>query len=309
MNRGSTETAFAIEALDYEGAAEVRGLDCARPLAPESLETIGRALLDYPILAFRDQHLSPQAQVAFSRQFGNLEDTGNKRYAHPDEPLVLVLSNELGPDGLPVGVADAGDFLHSDLSPRPAPSSFTILHAIKNPSRGGDTEFVNMYRVYEALPADLKREVEGRYAFHHTSKLKNPRVRISGDRPDAADYYRTLESQPEVRQPMVRTHPDTGRQALYVSPRFTLRVEGMEAEASEALLGRLFAIMRQPRFLYRYKWHDHDLLMWDNRCLTHRATGGYVLPDTRRMHRTSLAGTAAFYDPTRSAPSAASAQA
>ena len=285
-----------VRELAYDGAAEVSGLDCSRPLAADDLAALNATFLRYPILAIRNQQLTPAQQVVFSRQFGSIEDTGQDRYVHPDEPHVLVLSNELDANGQPLGVADAGDFLHSDLSPRPEPSKMTILQAIKNPSRGGDTEFVNMYNVYDALSDELKREINGRSAWHHTSKLKNPRVAISGDRPDAAEYYRALEARvPDVLQPVVRTHPETGRQALYVSPRFTLRIDGMDADASEALLSKLFAVMREPRFLWRYQWHDHDLLMWDNRALCHRATGGYVLPDTRRMHRTSIAGDRAFY--------------
>jgi taurine dioxygenase len=287
---------FSVHELDYDGAAEVTGLDCARPLTSDDLAALNATFLRYPILAIRNQQLTPAQQVVFSRQFGAIEDTGNDRYIHPDEPHVLVLSNEIDANGQPLGIADAGDFLHSDLSPRPEPSKMTILQVIKNPSRGGDTEFVNMYNVYDALSDELKREINGRSAWHHTSKLKNPRVAISGDRPDAAEYYRSLEARvPDVLQPVVRTHPETGRQALYVSPRFTLRIDGMDADASEALLAKLFAVMRDKRFLWRYKWHDRDLVMWDNRCLCHRATGGYVLPDTRRMHRTSIAGDRAFY--------------
>ena len=285
-----------VRALDYDGAAEITGLDCSRPFAPETFAHVRATLQRYPILAFRDQSLSPAEQVAFSLQFGPIEDTENSRYVHPDDPHVLVLSNEVDADGKALGIADAGDFLHSDLSTRREPSNLTILHAIKNPSRGGDTEFVNMYNVYAALPDDLRRAIEGRYAWHHTSKLKNPRVAISGERPDAVEFYQKLEATvPDELQPMVRTHPETGRQALYVSPRFTLRIDGMEPEASETLLRKLFTIMRDDRHLWRYKWRDGDLVMWDNRCLCHRATGGYRLPDTRRMHRTSVAGEKAFY--------------
>jgi taurine dioxygenase len=295
--------AFRVHELDYDGAAEVLGLECAQPLAHDDLAALKATFLRYPILAIRNQQLTPREQVVFSLQFGPVEETGNMRYAHPDESRVLVLSNELGPDGLPVGVVDAGDFLHSDLSPRPEPSTMTILQSVKHPSRGGDTEFVNMYNVYDALGDDLRREINGKFAWHHTSKLKNPRVAISGDRPDAEEYYRSLETTPDTLQPVVRTHPETGRQALYVSPRFTLRIDGMEPDASEALLKRLFAVMRDKKFLWRYKWRDGDLVMWDNRCLCHRATGGYIYPDTRRLHRTSIAGNRAFYDP--SAPAAA----
>jgi taurine dioxygenase len=288
---------LTVRTLDYEGAAEIRDFDCSRPLDAKNFGDLNDAFLRYPILAFRNQNVTPSEQVVFSEHFGNVEGTKNSRYAHPDDPRVLVISNELAADGTPLGVADAGDFLHSDLSPSPEPSKMTLLHAIKNPSRGGDTEFVNMYEVYDALPEDLKRFLSGRYAWHHTSKLKNPRVTISGERGDAVAFYRSLEAIPEERQPVVRTHPETGRQALYVSPRFTLRIDDMGADESEALLRRIFDVMNNERFLYRYKWQDGDLLMWDNRCLCHRATGGYAFPDTRRMHRTSVAGDKAFYDP------------
>jgi taurine dioxygenase len=289
---------FTVNPLDYEGAAEVVDLDCSRPLDTANFTALWQTCLTYPILAIRDQNLTAKQQVDFSLQFGAIEDIGNARYRHPDEPLVLVLSNELGADGLPIGVVDAGDFLHSDLSTRERPSKMTILQAVQNPQHGGETEFVNMYRILDEMPDDLRHAIEGKFAYHHTSKLKNKRVAISGDRPDAAELYAKLEqTQPDVLQPVVRTHPETGRQALYVSPRFTLRIDGLSEADSDALLDRLFAFMRERRFLYRYKWRDGDLTMWDNRCLTHRATGGYVLPDIRRMHRTSIAGDKAFYDP------------
>jgi taurine dioxygenase len=174
----------------------------------------------------------------------------------------------------------------------------TILHSIQNPAHGGDTEYCNMYQVYEALPQRLKSQIEGRTAWHHVSKSKNKRVAISSSRPDAQAFYeeqsRTL---PEVAQPMVRTHPQSGRQALYVSPRFTLRVEGLDEASSDRLLDELFAYMAEDRFRFRHRWGEGDLVLWDNRCLTHRACGGYVLPDVRRMHRTTVCGDPPYYRP------------
>jgi taurine dioxygenase len=289
---------FTVTRLSEAGAAEVVGLDCSRPLSPDDVAALKAAFREYPILALRDQHLDPVAQVAFSRQFGELEDQVNSQYVHPDERHVLILSNELGPDGKPIGVVDAGDFLHSDSSWRPDPCFATILYSIKNPSRGGNTEFCNMYHAFDALPAELRAQIEGRYAFHHVSKVKNPRVRISPDRPGAKEFYETQErALAEVRHPMVRTHPETGRQALFVSPRFAIRIDGLEPQASEELLGKIFAVMNTPALRYTHQWREHDLVMWDNRCLTHRACGGYVLPDTRRLHRTVVCGDAPFYRP------------
>jgi taurine dioxygenase len=287
-----------VRDVSGKGAAEVLDLDCSRPLPAAELGALRQALCDYPILAIREQQLSAPQQAAFSRQFGALRNEANAEFAHPDDPDVLILSNEIRPDGSAVGVVDAGDFLHSDSSHQLEPIAITILHAIRNPSRGGDTEFVNLTMVYDALPAELRHEVDGRYAFHHGSKLRNKRVAVSGSRPGAAETYARIErDNADVRQPMVRTHPETGHQALYISPRFTLRVEELEEAESDALLDRLFALMRDERFTYRHRWRAGDLVLWDNRCLNHRATGGYVLPDVRRMHRTTVAGDRPFYRP------------
>jgi len=293
-----TQAGLRLNPLSETGAAEITGLDCARPLDPRTLAALKVAFVEHPILAIRNQTLGAAQQAAFSRQFGPLEEQVNSQYVHPDDPFVLILSNELRPDGSAVGVVDAGDFLHSDSSWSATPCRATILYSVKNPRHGGETEFRNMYLVYEALPAELKRKVEGRNAFHHVSKSKNPRVAVSTSRPGAQEFYEKQEREmPEVCQPMVRTHPESGRQALYVSPRFTLRVEGLDAAESDALLDELFAVMADERFRYLHTWSDGDLVMWDNRCLTHRACGGYVLPDIRRMHRTTVSGDAPFYRP------------
>jgi len=293
---GPIASGVVVKPLGEAGAAEVRGLDCSRPLSPEVLAALQATFLEYPILALRDQVLSPKQQAVFSRQFGVLEPQERSQYVHADDPDVLILSNEIGPDGNPVGVVDAGDFLHSDSSHMPEPVKATTLYSVKNPQTGGDTEYCNMYMVYDALPDDLRKAIAGRTAVHHVSKARNPRVSISKDRPDAKDFYAEAERKyPDVHQPMVRTHPETGRQAVYASPRFTLAIDDMDPETSENLLTVIFEIMKRPQLRYRHLWHDNDLVMWDNRCLTHRATGGYVLPDVRRMHRTTICGDKPFY--------------
>jgi taurine dioxygenase len=152
-----------------------------------------------------------------------------------------------------------------------------------------------MTQVYAALPDDLRRAVEGRRAWHHVSKANNPRVKVSANRPGAAEYYAAQAKERDaILQPVVRTHPETGRKSLYVSPRFTLRIEGLEPAESEDVLSRIFALMEEERFIYRHTYGDGDLVMWDNRCLNHRATGGYALPDIRRMHRTTVHGDRPF---------------
>lgn len=285
-----------INPISEIGAAEIAGLDCSRPFDGETMRHVREAWSRYPILVFRDQALDVRQLVAFTEQFGPMEISDRSNYAHPEHEAVLVLSNELGPDGKPVGVVDAGDFLHSDMQFSPEPVTATILQSIRNPSRGGDTEFCNMYLVYEALPVELRARLAGRTAIQHPSKLRNKRVTVSSGRPDAAEYYASTEGRiPEMAHPVVRTHPETGRDALYVSPRFTLAIEGLDEGESDELLDAVFALMGEPRFKYRHLWRDRDLVMWDNRCLTHRATGGYVLPDIRRMHRTQVRGDRPFF--------------
>jgi taurine dioxygenase len=289
---------FVVTPLSEVGAAEIVGLDCARPFDAQTLAAVEAAFLRYPILVFRDQILGAKEQAAFSRQFGALEPQDRLHYTHPDDRDVLILSNEIGPDGKPVGVVDAGDFWHSDSSHHEEPVKSTILYAVKNPRTGGDTAYCNMYLVYDALPDELRDAVAGRTAVHHVSKARNPRVSISKDRPDAKDYYAAAERiHADVHQPVIRTHPESLRQAVYVSPRFTLSIDGIDAGESERLLCAIFEIMKRPAFQYRHRWRDNDLVMWDNRCLTHRATGGYVLPDVRRMHRTTVRGDRPFYRP------------
>lgn len=288
-----------ITPLPNNFGAEITGIDLSDP-SQEIKDAVYQAFLDYQVLVIRDQQMTPLQQVAFTEIFGELEWQENAIHAHPDHDKVLVLSNELRPDGTAVGVVDAGDFWHSDSSHHEIPVKITILQSVRNPKTGGDTEFCNMYAVYDALPEEVKRKIEGRFGVHHVSKALNPRVTISPSRPGAQDFYETqAKNRSEVLQPLVRTHEETGRQALYASPRFTLRIAGMDDAEGQPLLDQIFAHVtdRKRPHHYRHKYRDGDVVMWDNRCTLHRATGGYGLPDIRRMHRTTVIGEKSFYDP------------
>jgi len=281
-----------IRRLGAAMGAEIIGVDL-NGFNDAEFSRIRDAFHTHQVLAIRGQNLSPGAQLAFSRRFGALEDQLNAHYTVPDYPEVLVLSNDVR-DGKPIGLIDGGDFWHSDSSHREFPSMATILHAVRNPKAGGDTEFANMYAAYEALPDELKRCIAGLRGVHAVSKLKNKRVTVSPRRPDGKDFYERQRAIPDQVWPLVRTHPVTGKKALYVSPRFTIGIEGMsEAEADE-ILDQLFAHQIRPEFVYRHKWADGDLVMWDNRSVIHQATGGYTYPDVRTMHRTVIAGDRPF---------------
>jgi taurine dioxygenase len=290
-----TTTTFTVTPVGTAGAAEITGFDAARPLEPDELARFKRAWLQFPILAIRDQHLSAPEQARFTALFGELVNEENRQFVHPDDGNVLILTNELRPDGTPIGVVDAGDFFHADSSHKERPVAMTFLQTVRLPAHGGDTEFANMAMVYDALPADVRRAVEGRKAWHHVSKIGNKRVTISANRPGADDFYAAqARERPAMLQPVVRTHPVSGRKSLYVSPRFTQQIEGLSNEESDAILDRIFALMVEPRFVYRHVYRDGDFVMWDNCCLNHRACGGYALPEVRRMHRTTVIGGVAF---------------
>jgi taurine dioxygenase len=296
MTTNSRAQNFELRAVAGAGAGELIGLDCSKPFDAATIASVRQAFLTYPILVFREQPLKIPELVNFTKQFGELEYPDRVKYTHPDDPAVLVLSNELRPDGTAIGIIDAGDALHTDMQFADRPVLATILQSIRNPNVGGATEFVNMYMTYDALPAEIRRRVEGKLAVTHPSKLRSKRVTVSAARYDAVDYYAATEERiPDKLQPIVRTHPETGRQALFVSPRFSLQIAGLEEEESDELLDAIFDIIDQPQFKYAHKWRDNDIVMWDNRCLLHRATGGYALPDIRLMHRTQIQGDAPFY--------------
>src|SRR5882757_9951022 len=214
---------FLVKKISEAGAAEVLNFDWSRAHEPEVFGALRKTFRENPILVIHNSELSPKQLAEFSRQFGDVESNTNRNdLTHPEDPDVLILSNEIRADGSAVGVVDAGEEWHSDLSFQPAPAMATLLQLVKRPSKGGDTAFSNLYLAYEALPDSLKQKVEGRNGIHHRSKLLNPRVSISSNRPGATEYFTRLLNDPAVKHPIVRTHPETGRQALFISPRFTI---------------------------------------------------------------------------------------
>ncbi len=277
-----------IRRLASTFAAEIAGIDL-NALSGEKFQAIHQAFLTHKVIAIKGQRLSPAGQMEFSQRFGALEDQLNAHYTVPGYPEVLVLSNDIK-DGKPVGLVDGGDFWHSDSSHRDRPSMATILYAVKNPNKGGDTEFADMAAAYAALPASLKSRIAGLKGIHAVSKLRNKRVTVSPRRPDGQDFYEKQKSIPDQVWPLVRTHPETGEKVLYLSPRFTIGIEGKSDDEADPLLDELFAHQILGEFVYRHQWRDGDVVMWDNRAVIHRATGGFSYPDVRTMHRTVVAG-------------------
>lgn len=279
-----------INTLSDALGAEITGADLTA-LDDETFEAINAAYLDHQMLCIRDQNLDPDSLVAFSERFGPVEPHDNLKFTLAEQPKILVLSNDVDADGNQIGVIDAGDAWHTDHSFKTNPANCTILYALKNPSQGGATDFTNQYAAYDALPDETKEKIAPLRGRHSISKLKNKRVVISGAREDAVEFYKRQEKAiPDVTHPLVRTHPVTGRKSLYCSPRFTIGIEGIDETEADALLDELIAHSVKSEFRYRHHWNDHDVVMWDNRCVNHRATGGYTYPDIRHLYRTTVEG-------------------
>jgi taurine dioxygenase len=275
-----------IRPFDAPLGAEVLGLDLSRPLAPDDFARIHRAHLDHHVLVFRDQRITPTQQVAFSRRFGPLQIHVLHQFGLAGHPEVLTVSN-IVENGRPIGLGDAGVFWHSDLSYKERPSLGSLLHAQELPVEGGDTLFANQHRAWDSLPDRLKQAVFGRRAEHsYLSKYAELQQR-SPWRPDLSAAQ--VAQVPPVEHPIVRTHPETGSQALFVSEHFTTRIVGLPEPESRALLRELFEHSTQACFVYRHRWQPHDMVFWDNRSVLHLAAG--CPPEQRRkLYRTTIEG-------------------
>lgn len=281
---------FRIETFDAPLGAQVLGLDLAQPLSFGDFQRLHHAHLDHHVLVFRDQRITPQQQVDFSRRFGPLQIHVLRQFQLPTQAEVLIISN-IVENGQPIGLGDAGHFWHSDLSYKEVPSLGSMLHAQELPDEGGDTVFANMHLAWESLPAALRHAARGARAEHSYLSQYEELRRRNPWRP-ALTQAQIDEVKP-VTHPVVRVHPETGRRALFVSEHFTTRIVGLPDDESRALLEELFAHSVRPEHLYVHRWQPHDLVFWDNRSLMHLATG--CPPDQRRkLYRTTIEGDAPY---------------
>jgi taurine dioxygenase len=283
-------TELEIRPFDAPLGAEVFGLDLRTPLSDLDFARIHRAHLDYHVLAFRDQRITPEQQIAFSRLFGSLQIHVLRQFQLAGHPEILVVSN-IKENGQPIGLGDAGHFWHSDLSYKETPSLGSLLHAQELPSEGGDTLFSNMHRVWDTLPAELRRTIRDLRA-EHTYLAKYEELQKRNPWRPNLSAEQVAEVKPVV-QPVVRTHPETGRQALFVSEHFTTRIVDIPEDESAQLLAELFGYIERAENIYRHVWSEHDLVFWDNRSVQHLATG---CPDhlRRKLYRTTIEGDKPF---------------
>jgi taurine dioxygenase len=275
-----------IRAFDEPLGAEVLDLDLSKPLSDAAFLPIVDAHLEHHVLVFRNQRITPEQQIAFSRRFGPLQIHVLRQFQLTGYPEILVVSN-IKENGQPIGLGDAGHYWHSDLSYKQTPSLGSMLHAQELPAEGGDTLFANMHLAYDTLPQALRRAIEGLRAEHsYLAKYEELRER-SPWRP--ALTQQQLDEVKPVEHPIVRTHPGNGRRALFVGEHFTTRVVGLPEDESRDLLAQLFAHSVKPEHIYRHRWQPHDMVFWDNRSVIHLAAG---CPDhmRRRLNRTTIEG-------------------
>jgi taurine dioxygenase len=282
---------LSIQPLSAALGAEVAGIDLKRPLDAATVQALHRALAENGILLFRGAKLSPGEHIAFSRQFGPLESHVVGDFNLPGHPEVFVVSN-VKEDGRLKGAVYAGQYWHSDLSYMAKPSMGSLLLCHEMPAIGGDTMWANMYRVYETLSEPLQRFLGGLRAIHDYSHAYDTYFAHLKDRPPLTAEQRAKT--PPVEHPMVRTHPVTGRKALYVNPGFTTGIAGMPREESAPILDFLNRHATRPEFIYRHKWRVDDMVFWDNRCTMHYALADYDFSVRRHMHRTTVAGDAPY---------------
>lgn len=259
--------------------AEVHGIDLAQPFDDPLVEVLGAALAEHCVLFFRDQKMTPQQQKGFGSRFGKL-------HIHPAWPRLV----EGHPEVMEIYTDEnseyiAGEEWHSDVSCDPEPPMGTILQMLEVPPVGGDTLFANTVVAFESLSATMRRFLTGLTAVHDGEQRYRGRYRTVTDEGKAY---------PKSEHPVVRTHPVSGRQALFVNRIFTRRIVELEEQESAAILRMLFEHIERPEFHCRFQWQVGSVAFWDNRCAQHHALWDYH-PHRRRGLRVTIQGESPFY--------------
>ena len=276
-----TDMSLNIERVGYALGARITGIDLSAPLASNAVAAIKEAWAEHLVLIFPNQNLTPPALIDFSSNFGELDDYASQPFnRHPEYDQIMLLSNRPINGKIPPA-SNGGQNWHTDLSYTIRPAKGTTLFCIERPSVGGDTMFANMYMAYEALSPRLRAILDELECVHDVSLITAKRA------PEIVAEFRRLN--PPVVHPAVRTHPETGRKALYVNDRVRSFVGMSEAE-SKPLIKYLCDFATTPRFVYRHVWGTGDVVMWDNRCLIHLAVGDFDPTEIRQMIRTSTKG-------------------
>lgn len=274
---------FSITPSGAALGAEVRGLDLTRPLTETKTVALRQALLQHLLLVFPEQHLTAGQLVDFCRCFGPITRHILDQFYHPEDHDLCIISNVLESGKGRATVSSAGSYWHSDLSYLAEPAETSMLYAIEVPETGGDTLFCNMYAAYEELSEAMRSRIAGLTAVHNIMSGTGADSKVPLTEAQRAKV-------PDAIHPIVRRHPETGREALFVNPGFTRRVVELDARAGTTLLEELFAHANEARFTYRHKWQAGDVTLFDGRASMHSATGGYTNADRRTLWRAFMGG-------------------
>jgi taurine dioxygenase len=248
---------------------EAHGVDLAQPMTADAFAALERVFFEGQVLVIRGQALTPSQFVAFARRFGPPEPHVIDQFHHPADPNILILSNRVE-HGRPLGLADAGTYFHTDYSYLDVPARATTLYSIEVPAVGGDTLFANQYAAYDDLSSATKRRIDPLVAIHHY-----------GNRNNEDETTRTVasvlnddqkEKMPLVTHPVVRSHPVTGRKALYAVSGSSFGIVGMPDDEARGLLDELAAHATQPKYRLSLSYGVGDVVIWDNASLLHSAT-------------------------------------
>jgi taurine dioxygenase len=263
---------IGVRPLSAALGVEITGIDLRERLERERLARIREVWHGHLVILLRDQVLSEADQVRFAEYFGPPATIHTKQFVR-SHPAVMLISN-IREDGKPIGALPDGEMqFHTDQCHQERPAMASMLYAIEVPETGGNTLFSNAYAAYETLPAEIKHRIEGRRALNAYDYDNAATIRGAAVRDDVPAYA----------HPVVRTHPTTGRKALYVNRLMTRRIEGLPEAESEELLNILFDHQERREFVYEHVWRVGDLLMWDNRCTLHARTD--FSPHERRLLR------------------------
>ena len=274
--------------------ARIEGIDLNLPLSGGDFRTIVRALGQYGVLCFPNQDLTPDTQSAFGSRFGELEvNVAAAAFHEPGHPEMMILSN-MKQDGKPLGLHDAGQDWHTDMSYSKDIALANILHARQVPTRHGkplgETQFRDMHLAYEDLPERLKTQLAGRTATHDFNRYwELALLRPGTGRKPLTEAQR--RQKPPVSQPIFRTHPITGRPVLYANPGYTVSIDGMERDESDGILDFLFRHQTRADYFHAHHWAVGDVLMWDNIGTVHNAVADYTMDEPRYMRRLQVMAT------------------
>ena len=274
---------IAVLPLSPAIGAEIAGIDLRTPLDDAQLRTIMEAWHRHCVLLFRDQHLEAEDQLRFAGRFGELSKVINNHSKNSGHPSVMLVSNIRKDGQLIGGLPDGEMYFHSDQCYVERPIKATTLYAIELPRQGRNTLLANMYLAYETLPADVQQRIAALKAMNVYDYDNNPTTRGSTIRAGV----------PHHAHPVVRTHPDTGRKALFVNRLMTDHILDMPRAESDRLLQSLFDHQEQRRFVYEHVWRPGDLMLWDNRCSLHARTD-FDPRERRLLRRVAITGEKPF---------------